>query len=863
MAWTSTLTDAGASLIASAFGATLNYTKLKLGAGSVDVTTLAEQTDVTDYVKDFDIVGLQNSGATSTINARLTNNGIAEETPLTQMGLFANINSNDEVLLMIYQTDTPSTIPTQEQQPGWVFEPQIDVIVSNVANFTANINWEAYAKISDIQAAADQLNATIAGVQTEVTAITSGSGGINTLNADENTPGSVAYQVKGEADRAEQAELYLQEDIDDLGGRPVIMKADPDHFMAAEARVNSPGNGYLAGDELTLVGGVLLSVPNNSPTTGMVLTILNPTDEYNSDISGSAIAVSGGSGTGMTVTLKTVYAPGDATSIGEIRYTEDSDPLVQKTYADSILEAAENFTTQSLAQYSSGSEIGFFPYGRTNNATALPTSGVNSGTKAFDFSNNTVYTYSAGSWSAGEPLGISDGSKVTITNKFLDGTDIEGNALVGNAGVGLYQDEVWSFAADNNTQRAVDNDTIDTLSSNGAAHVKDQTFSITESTAKFTSGEAQTFKAFWQNTKGKVNGLITAVGNANTAVATKAENTQTLQSPEVLETEPTLLDASSGASVNDILQNFRNVLFWIKDGGGVPNLDAIFYNPENQMFNDGTDDCVMVKINKFKTKQVIDGYTGDDWHPAFIVNGVLRDFFWVAKYPAVVSGGKAYSKNGVTATVSTTFDQALAACTAKGTGWHLWTNAEAAALALLCKKMGFMPEGNNASSAQVNTGTGGNTYFHNNSPTGIWGLNGNIWEWCGGLRLNAGAIQVIKDNDAADNTIAQTAASTAWLPTGFSYPTAWSSTNFESVTVSGSGANGYTQDALKALALLPEGNAGSHGSDAVWATLTGETLSLRGGHWTDGASAGVFALALKPARSYSNNKVGFRAAFVI
>ena len=42
----------------------------------------------------------------------------------------------------------------------------------------------------------------------------------------------------------------------------------------------------------------------------------------------------------------------------------------------------------------------------------------------------------------------------------------------------------------------------------------------------------------------------------------------------------------------------------------------------------------------------------------------------------------------------------------------------------------------------------------------------------------------------------------------------------------------------------------------------GERLPLAGGAWPYGAIAGVFALSLYSLRSYSNNNIGFRSAYV-
>lgn len=41
-------------------------------------------------------------------------------------------------------------------------------------------------------------------------------------------------------------------------------------------------------------------------------------------------------------------------------------------------------------------------------------------------------------------------------------------------------------------------------------------------------------------------------------------------------------------------------------------------------------------------------------------------------------------------------------------------------------------------------------------------MNGNVWEWCAGLRLVKGEVQVIADNNAAAPTCDMSASSAAW-----------------------------------------------------------------------------------------------------
>jgi len=202
------------------------------------------------------------------------------------------------------------------------------------------------------------------------------------------------------------------------------------------------------------------------------------------------------------------------------------------------------------------------------------------------------------------------------------------------------------------------------------------------------------------------------------------------------------------------------------------------------LYDDKGNPSIMVVIPKFKIKDVIDGYAGDEYHPAFIKNGVVKDYVFISKYQNIVYDSRAYSLPMQDPKTYVNFDQALSNCYAKGDGWHLMTNAEWAALALWCKKNGFMPRGNNNygsdisaphekgketyfdtganKTGRVATGSGPASWAHDNTNEGIFDLNGNVWEWVSGLRLKNGEIQIIKDNDAAILNADHSDTSTLW-----------------------------------------------------------------------------------------------------
>lgn len=333
---------------------------------------------------------------------------------------------------------------------------------------------------------------------------------------------------------------------------------------------------------------------------------------------------------------------------------------------------------------------------------------------------------------------------------------------------------------------------------------------------------------------------------------------------------------------------------------------------------------LLVYIPAFKNSDVLAG--GDDsTHPAFIVNGKEIPGFYYSKYQNVVYNGMAYSLPGEDPAVNVSFNSALGYCEGKGYGWHLCTIAEWAAIALWCKANVFLPYGNNnngkdsrenqykaisaatdseGKNSRVATGTGPLSWSHDRTASGIWDMNGNVWELQSGMRLVWGELQLLANNDAADPDNPQNETSTCWkainAATGtmvepeckpsdkqpvlsggtvrldfvsniWTYSTAITTYATEQKTclfwklTCTDDISEAAKTVLRTLALLPEEGAteSDYEGDSVWVNNTlAERVISRGGSSINGTGSGMFSFVGHMGRNEEPPSFGFRAAYI-
>jgi sulfatase modifying factor 1 len=321
---------------------------------------------------------------------------------------------------------------------------------------------------------------------------------------------------------------------------------------------------------------------------------------------------------------------------------------------------------------------------------------------------------------------------------------------------------------------------------------------------------------------------------------------------------------------------------------------------------------IMVVVPRFNLED-INPELGSGPHPAFVIHGRTITEFFIGKFQASLVSEMAVSVPGVDPTVRIDWPSASRACSLKGDGWHMTTNAEWSAIALLAHRRGVDPHGNTqygrdyahpyetgrrqdglapgmaSGEGRHLTGSGPVSWYHNGDRTGIADLCGNVWEWQRGLRLVEGEIQIIPDNNAAED-IDHGQGSPLWQALSadgsLSAPGAEGTLKWEAENADGSGTprlstsvscrsdgstyattkfgsitmNGSSAPRLaKILGLYPL--APSDGRGSVYIRNVGVRYPFRGGAWIHGGNAGLSALNLADGPSVALPYLGFRVAY--
>jgi len=356
----------------------------------------------------------------------------------------------------------------------------------------------------------------------------------------------------------------------------------------------------------------------------------------------------------------------------------------------------------------------------------------------------------------------------------------------------------------------------------------------------------------------------------------------------------------------EILSGGKNTIKWVNDGDTTPK-----YWPS------------IVVIRPAQIREFYLPGAGNNIHPAFVAGGKTYPKYYMGKYPGpyITSNGKTimlslYGFDGMSnmltgAYVQPSYDNAVLYGKNGGNGCHAVTNAEWMEVAMSCLRDGFQPKGNNnygrdyqdANSpeyygvpaywssnriARVLNGSGPISWMHDGSPWGVWGMNGNFYQWTTGFRQKAGEIQVIPNNDAALPETDHSATSEAWkamladgtlVAPGTEATLKYDATSPISIVTEITSRTttpvynyfgdivGIAPNEAKLLGIAPAASSSNLGLDMFLlrndeSGTYSETFSRRGGDWNFSSNAGVFILNLNNYRSNSYYSVGARPAFL-
>jgi len=334
-------------------------------------------------------------------------------------------------------------------------------------------------------------------------------------------------------------------------------------------------------------------------------------------------------------------------------------------------------------------------------------------------------------------------------------------------------------------------------------------------------------------------------------------------------------DAADATAAKTAAEAARDDAVNIAGGDSQPIFDAWVVDVERRKIENATggactlertaggEPCYMFVIPKMKWEDLVpSGELGTGVHEAFLQGGVEKSELLVGMYLASTVNGELVSQAKKVPRRSINWDNSRTE--AQAAGFDIMSTWEWSAIAFWCMAHGFQPRGNtdlgqshshpheqglNVEYDNTATGSGPNSWNHNNAANGIADLVGNLWEWQWGLKLVDGRAFLAADND-------KSLVESAWADTGFDMPNT-SSTNWSGLYDAQNEAPLPVRRAL----VMPNGVADPDGS--MWTTLTGERFPSRGGRRSLGGTAGLGALNLSSERTYAGSLIGLRLSRLV
>lgn len=147
--WSVTVTNKGIALQTKQVnGATISFTRVVSGSGSVSIINLKDQTAVSGIVQTLSMESLRILDDNYKITVLLSNAELTKGYNLSQIGFYAMDPDEGEILFAIGQIDTPKAIPTDSDSPGYCLEFAFTFQNSNNATIEITPDMSAYVTMN-------------------------------------------------------------------------------------------------------------------------------------------------------------------------------------------------------------------------------------------------------------------------------------------------------------------------------------------------------------------------------------------------------------------------------------------------------------------------------------------------------------------------------------------------------------------------------------------------------------------------------------------------------------------------------------------------------------------------------------------
>lgn len=158
MRWSAITTKAGINLLTKVPNRKFTFTRAVCSSNIVDSNLLYDQTDITNVEKTLSITSIENVDNNVKLRLQLTNIDVSKNFELSQIGIFAKVDDEEEVLFMLIQTDIPDMIPAFNQSNNFINDYIINTYIGNAESVEGVFDTTGFATALQVQEIFTDLN---------------------------------------------------------------------------------------------------------------------------------------------------------------------------------------------------------------------------------------------------------------------------------------------------------------------------------------------------------------------------------------------------------------------------------------------------------------------------------------------------------------------------------------------------------------------------------------------------------------------------------------------------------------------------------------------------------------------------------